>query len=169
MRQFAKKVSSIIFSVLFLFSLFTGCKAENNEKLNTLFSLMYNCPNEELIEASIKGAYHIGEGVEDFEEPEDYVCPFFEDYVSEEYMDNFQAGFALFPNMIVGDKGISELTELKLEPKDSRTDFTLLVSCEKGETKEAIEITGSLRVDENGKLENMKYHTGYEAFTSFYQ
>lgn len=122
-----------------------------------LFELTFTAPNIELTNAISKSATHIGEGVESVIVMEDFFSPFFEEYVSEDYIDSYIINYGMLGQMV--EK--STLETFNLVPGDDSDAFTLVIGCKKeGMDAEMIEITGTMRFDNEGKVENVKINTG---------
>lgn len=155
-----------------VFSLF-GCKGTQNpqQTMEGLFALLYNCPNETLIAASLDDAVHYGAGVSSVAEPGQSSHAFFADYVAESYLDDFVGVYGIEPHLLADGTGTCSFQSLALTPFENDTaSYTFLVSvlCTREAKSETLEIGGSLRLDSAGKLENIKYDNSYSRFYAFF-
>lgn len=148
-------------------------------KFETLLGLMFDCPDQEMLETVFETADHIGEGVSsaggaDSTAGESSLdaASYFSPYVSEKYLSVFMGGYSMNGHMAFEGNGVSRVESITVQSAEDSDNkkLILLVECEGNDTAaEILEITGTFRLDEEGRLESIKFSTGYSEYLSYFQ
>jgi len=148
-------------------------------KFESLARLIFNCPNQELLEARLNDTQYIeidssgaGSGQEPQSNEEGGIEPYFAPYVSEDYLQVFLQGYGMQGHGIFDGEGVSYVDSIEIEAAEDSENrkFTLAIVCESNQgNSETLEIVGSFRQDEDGKVANINFRSGYGEYINFFK
>lgn len=164
-----KRIVRVLFLMLLLLTMLSACNEgdpKDESQLEPLLAQLFLAPNEAMEEAQEKAL-----SAQDTAELESYLDPFFEEYVSADYLRKAILDYStiyLYPSRSAGKSHLEEVS-IQVEEGSETKGFTARVFCENsaGET-ETLEIKGTFRHDEDGKITNLNFSTGMSSYSQYF-
>lgn len=160
-----KKIIFYFISCLSLF-LFVGCSQSSDttvENIKTVLTTQFTSPDEELVTLYKENLTTIGsttdEPPKDSSELDHYLENIYQQYFSENYYDTFIAKDGILFQFAAETSGYDmSVDSVDVTESDDIYEFSIIINFHKeNETENQATVTGTVSIDDNGKITRINY------------